>query len=147
MADSKLMRRWLEETPGLELYCFVDSIAGVGLARAAMEGVHNPLRVLVDVGAQGGRTGVCGSAAAYEVATAAQASPGLLLAGVAGYESIRPNRHDAATTADVDAHCQEAVVLFRSLTPLFQTTQHVFSMGGSAFPDRSDPRRINAVLH
>ncbi|WP_411146932.1 alanine racemase [Streptomyces sp. x-80] len=134
--DLAAVRRWLEETPGLELYCFVDSTAGLDLARSAMEGAHNPLRVLVDVGAQGGRTGVRESAAAYELGTAVQASPGILLAGVAGYEGIRPNRRDAATLTDVDAHCRKAVTVFRSLTPLFQTAQPVFSMGGSAFPDR-----------
>ncbi|MGW3496624.1 alanine racemase [Streptomyces sp. NPDC001020] len=134
--DLALLRRWLDETPDLELYCFVDSTVGVGLARAAMEGARNPLRVLIDIGVQGGRTGVRESAAAHGLATACQTSPGLLLAGVAGYEGVRPNRRDAATVADVDAHCQQAVSLFRSLTPLFQTARPVFSMGGSAFPDR-----------
>ncbi|MEU6011768.1 alanine racemase [Streptomyces sp. NPDC047453] len=134
--DLALMRRWLEETPELELYCFVDSMAGLSLARSAMEGVHSPLRLLVDVGAEGGRTGVREAAAAHELAVAAQESPGILLAGVAGYEGIRPNRRDAATIAEVDAHCRKTVDLFRSLTSLFHTTQPIFSMGGSAFPDR-----------
>lgn len=134
--DLTLVRQWLDETPGLELYCFVDSMAGLDLARSAMEGAPNPLRVLIDVGADGGRTGVREPAAAYELGTAAQASPGLLLAGVAGYEGVRPNLRDSATLADVDAHCQEAIAVFRSLTPLFQTPQPIFSMGGSAFPDR-----------
>ncbi|MFF4763779.1 alanine racemase [Streptomyces sp. NPDC001292] len=134
--DLALMRRWLEETPELELYCFVDSMAGLSLARSAMEGVHSPLRVLVDVGAEGGRTGVREAATAQELAMAAQESQGILLAGVAGYEGFRPNRRDATTIAEVDAHCRKAVDLFRSLTPLFQTAQPILSMGGSAFPDR-----------
>ncbi|MEE1806282.1 alanine racemase [Streptomyces sp. BE133] len=134
--DLALLRRWLDATPGLELYCFMDSTAGVGLARAVMDGARNPLHVLVDVGAQGGRAGVRESAEAHDLARACQASPGLLLAGVAGYEGIRPNRRDAVTIADVDAHCRKAASLFHALAPLFQTARPVFSMGGSAFPDR-----------
>ncbi|MFJ5370422.1 amino acid aldolase, partial [Bosea sp. CER48] len=45
--------------PGFELYCLADSIAGVTLlAQAAAEqGGGNPLRVLVEIGFMGGRTG------------------------------------------------------------------------------------------
>ncbi|MEU9111670.1 alanine racemase [Streptomyces sp. NPDC048483] len=134
--DLALVRRWMDETPGLELYCFVDSMTGLSLAGLAMDGARNPLRVLIDIGANQGRTGVRQPPAAHELATAAQASPGILLAGVAGYEGIRPNRRDPSTLTDVDAHCREAITVFRSLTPLFQTAQPLFSMGGSAFPDR-----------
>jgi D-serine deaminase-like pyridoxal phosphate-dependent protein len=134
--DLALLRQRLDAMPELELFCFVDSVAGLDLARSAMDGGRNPLRVLIDVGAEEGRTGVREAAAAYELGKAARASSGLLLAGVGGYEGIRPNRRDAATIADVDDHCRRAVEVFRGLRPLFQTDQHVFSMGGSAFPDR-----------
>lgn len=134
--DLALLRRLLDETPEAELYCFVDSPAGVDLARSAMEGGHAPLRVLIDIGARGGRTGVREPDAAGELAEAVQASPGLLLAGVAGYEGVRPNRRDADTLAAVDGHCRRTVAVFRDLMPLFETERPVFSMGGSAFPDR-----------
>lgn len=135
--DLSLVRQWLDETPGRELYCFMDSPQGLDLARSAMEGARNPLRVLIEVGAPGGRAGIREPADAYHLGkAAAQASAGLLLAGVAGYEGIRPNRRDAATIAEVDAHCQAAVQAFRALAPLLQTVRPVFSMGGSAFPDR-----------
>lgn len=55
---------------------------------------------------------------------------------VAGYEGVRPLRRDAATLADVDEHCRKTIGVFHSLSPLFETAQPVFSMGGSAFPDR-----------
>jgi D-serine deaminase-like pyridoxal phosphate-dependent protein len=135
--DLALVRRWLDATPELELFCFVDSAAGLDLARSAMDGVRNPLRALIDVGARGGRTGVRDAAAAVELGKAvAGAAPGLLLAGAGGYEGIRPNLRDAATIATVDAHCRTAVDVFRGLTPLFQVDRPVFTMGGSAFPDR-----------
>ncbi|MFB7629835.1 alanine racemase [Streptomyces sp. NPDC056149] len=134
--DLALLRRWLDETPDLELYCLVDSSQGVDLARSAMDGTPSPLRVLIDVGADGGRTGIREPAAAGDLAKAVRASAGLLLAGVAGYEGVRPNRRDAATLTEVDVHCRKAITVFRTLAPLFQITRPVFSMGGSAFPDR-----------
>lgn len=80
-ADLALIRRWLDETPGLELYCFVDSMSGIELARSAMDGAPNSLRVLIDIGAEGCRTGVREPSIAGEMAKVVQASPGLLLAG------------------------------------------------------------------
>ncbi|MFF2507511.1 alanine racemase [Streptomyces sp. NPDC058067] len=134
--DLTRIRRMLDETPAPELYALIDSAAGLDLARQVMAGASNPLRVLIDIGAPGGRTGVRQPAEARELAEAAHAAPGILLAGVAGYEGVRPNDRSSATLADVDAHCRATVGLFRTLAPLFQTAQPLFSMGGSAFPDR-----------
>ncbi|MGW7366449.1 amino acid deaminase [Streptomyces sp. NPDC054841] len=154
--DLALVRHWLDSIPaaaadadpdpdpdlgpgpGLEVFCFVDSAEGLDLARSAMHGARNPLRVLVDVGTPGGRTGVRDADAALALGKAVAEIPsGLLLAGVAGYEGVRPNRRDAATVADIDAHCRQAAEVFRGLAPLVRTGQPVFSMGGSAFPDRA----------
>ncbi|MFE7235843.1 alanine racemase [Streptomyces sp. NPDC002405] len=135
-ADLALIRRWLNEMPELEIYCFADSLTGVDLARAAMEGAPNPLRVLIDIGTDGGRTGVREPAQAVELAAAVKAAPGLRLAGVAGYEGVRPNRRDAETLTQVDEHCRQAIAVYRRLLPLYEITQPVFTMGGSAFPDR-----------
>ena len=45
--------------PGFELYCLADSVAGVGLLAEAAKGHAgaNPLRVFVEIGFMGGRTG------------------------------------------------------------------------------------------
>ncbi|AJC53604.1 alanine racemase [Streptomyces sp. 769] len=136
-ADLALLRQCLDTTPGLELYCLVDSAAGLQHARAALNGADNPLRILVDVGVPGGRTGVRSAVEAHELGAAvATAGDGVLLAGVAGYEGVRPNLRDAATLAAVDAHCRTTADAFASLATLYQTPRQVFSMGGSAFPDR-----------
>jgi D-serine deaminase-like pyridoxal phosphate-dependent protein len=134
--DLALMRRWLDETPGLELYVFVDSMAGLGLAGAVMAGAAQPLRVLIDVGVEEGRTGIRQPAAAQEIGSQARTLHGMLLAGVTGYEGIGPNRRDPSTLADIDAHCCKTIEVFRALAPLFQVELPVLSMGGSAFPDR-----------
>ncbi|MFF8918914.1 alanine racemase [Streptomyces sp. NPDC015032] len=145
--DLSLLRRWLDETPELELYCYVDSLAGIGLAQPLTAGARTPLRVLIDVGTDAGRTGVKGPAEAADLARAVRAAPGLLLAGVAGYEGVRPNRRDTTTLAAVDEHCHRTITVFRSLTALFETTQPVFSMGGSAFPDRVVHALAKAARH
>lgn len=138
-SDLATLRRYLDTTPGLELYCLVDSHAGLDLARAAMRGAGNPLRVLIDVGTPEGRTGVREPAAAHALgeAVADPATPGLLLAGVSGYEGVRPNSRDAGNLADVDAHCRRTAEVLHGLTPLIRGGRPVLSMGGSAFPDRA----------
>ncbi|UQI45115.1 alanine racemase [Streptomyces sp. HU2014] len=134
------LRQWLDTVPGLELYGLVDSRAGLDLAREALRGAAEPLRILIDVGTPEGRTGVRDPAEAHALGEAVAdpgASPGLLLAGVAGYEGVRPNRRDADTLADVDAHCRRTAGVLHGLAPLIRTGRPVLSMGGSAFPDRA----------
>ncbi|MFD0629806.1 hypothetical protein ACFQ2K_51695 [Streptomyces sanglieri] len=88
-----------------------------------------------------------GPAEAADLARAVRTAPGLLLAGVAGFEGVRPNRRDTTTLSAVDEHCHRTITVFRNLTALFETTQPVFSMGGSAFPDRVVHALANAVRH
>lgn len=74
----------LAEDPAFEFLCFVDSVAGVeALSRHAGA---RPFRVLAELGHEGGRCGSRTLAELLEVASAAQAAPGVELAGVAGYE-------------------------------------------------------------
>lgn len=58
---------------------------------------RQPLDVLVELGAPGGRTGARSPAAALETARAVAAAPGLRLAGVGGYEGALA--HDASPGA------------------------------------------------
>jgi D-serine deaminase-like pyridoxal phosphate-dependent protein len=134
--DLEELRAWLDADPSLELYLLVDSVAGLSLAGTVMQGTANRLRVLVDVGTPGGRTGVRTVSVAVDLARECANTPGIALAGVAGYEGVRPNRRDADIVAQVDEHCREAVAAFRAVSPWIRTERPVFSMGGSAFPDR-----------
>ncbi|WP_067967968.1 alanine racemase [Nocardiopsis trehalosi] len=78
----------LDADPAFDALFYVDSAAGVRAAADAMaaRAWRRPLRVLVEIGFSGGRTGCRDVATALEVARAAAAAPGLEVAGTAGYE-------------------------------------------------------------
>ncbi|GIJ45350.1 amino acid deaminase [Virgisporangium aliadipatigenens] len=90
--------RWFAEEVGrgFEFLCYVDSAEGVAAASAAARGGTRPLRVLVELGHAGGRTGCRTVAELAAVARAAAAAPGVELAGVAGYEGGLSTVEDAA---------------------------------------------------
>jgi D-serine deaminase-like pyridoxal phosphate-dependent protein len=80
--------RWLaaESTRGWEVYFQVDSIAGVQAAASALDGTKGVLRVFVELGHPGGRTG-CRTLNDLEiVARSAAGVERLELVGVTGYE-------------------------------------------------------------
>ncbi|SNS51846.1 alanine racemase [Actinacidiphila glaucinigra] len=84
--------RWLSREvagdPEFGFVCYVDSVRGVELMDAALTAVVD---VVVELGAEGGRTGVRGSAEAARVADAVAAARHLRLVGVAGYEAAAPD--------------------------------------------------------
>ena len=81
--------RWLARR-GIDLLCYVDSLEGV---RVLGQALHDggKVRVLVEVGYAGGRTGCRSVEAAEQVARAAAAVPGVQVAGVAGFEGMLPD--------------------------------------------------------
>jgi D-serine dehydratase len=81
----------LQQDPTFEVLCLVDSVLGAtDLAAAVRErGMSRPLRVLVEIGARGGRTGVRGPADALDlVHTVRGLAPWLEFAGLETYEGI-----------------------------------------------------------
>lgn len=99
--------RWLAAAlaadPGFEFVCYVDSLEGVARMSEGLDdvGATRPVQVLVEVGAEGGRTGCRSVAAAEEVARAAAASPMLRLIGVSGYEGTIGHDTTPATIARI----------------------------------------------
>jgi D-serine deaminase-like pyridoxal phosphate-dependent protein len=92
-----------ERAAGCDVYCLVDSVAGVrqldeGLAA---DTASAPLGVLVELG--GGRAGCRSDAEAYAVVAAVEAAPRLVLAGVEGYEGTFGSDRQPATIAAADA--------------------------------------------
>lgn len=120
---------------GFDLYVLADSPAVVqGLAEgAARAGLDRPLKVLLEVGTPGGRTGARTEAAALEVARAvAAASPGLALAGVEAFEGLLPE------AAAVDDFLDRLLATARACGAegLWGTEEVLLTAGGTAFFDR-----------
>lgn len=131
------IRTWLGEDPGREIRCFVDSVAGIDAATQVFRGgATTGLEVLLDVGTPGGRTGVRSLQEAVHLAGLVRDAPGLRLVGVAGYEGVVPNSRADETIAAVDRHCRLVRDVYLEAAPFFETPEPVYSMGGSAFPDR-----------
>jgi D-serine deaminase-like pyridoxal phosphate-dependent protein len=117
---------WLARQ-GRDLLCFVDSLAGVdALATGVTDG--GKLRVLVEIGYAGGRTGCRTVAAAEEVARAAAAVPGVEVAGVAGFEGLLPG------PAEVEAFLATMAQAAARIAPLCPYPV-ILSAGGSAWFD------------
>jgi D-serine deaminase-like pyridoxal phosphate-dependent protein len=131
--------RWvLEELaadPDFDFLCYVDSIAGVAaLAEAlgARPALDRPLRVLVEIGYDGGRTGARELATALAVAAAANGVDGLSVAGVAGYEGGLP---DLAAVRGFLSRLREAAVALAEAGLLGDEGPALLSVGGSAWFD------------
>ena len=131
------LRSWLEEDPGREIRCFVDSAAGIAAAAQVFDaGAAAALEVLLDVGTPGGRTGIRSLEEAVRIAELVHAAPGLRLVGVAGYEGVVPNSRAEETIAAVNRHCRLVRDIYLEAARFYETAAPVYSMGGSAFPDR-----------
>ncbi|WP_236796871.1 amino acid deaminase [Amycolatopsis sp. GM8] len=133
--------RWvaaeLERDPEFEFSAWADSVRSVELMTEALPATGRQVDVLVELGADGGRTGARDEATALAVAEAVRASPALRLVGVAGYEG--------ALAHDSSEHSREIVAGYlrrmRTLTITlaqrgFLSGQIIVTAGGSAFFDQ-----------
>ncbi|MBM7091879.1 amino acid deaminase [Streptomyces sp. S12] len=88
--------RWIaaeqDADPEFRFLCYVDSVRGVELMDAALDGAARPVDVVVELAAgEGARTGVRTEAECAAVADAVAGARALRLAGVAGYEGEVPD--------------------------------------------------------
>jgi D-serine deaminase-like pyridoxal phosphate-dependent protein len=133
---------WLASvSASVDVLCLIDSVEGAQALDVALRsaGCEHPVRVLVEVGADGGRAGVRTYATALEVCRAAQAATTLRLAGVEGYEGAVGSRRTAEDLAAVDAYLEEIRSITERLADLgcFPEDEPVLvSAGGSKFFDR-----------
>ena len=86
------LRRLLESTDGLEVYCYADSDRGATLLTEAFATASRAPEVLVEVGLADARTGVRDFAAAESVARIVAASPTLRVAGTSCFEGSLGSR-------------------------------------------------------
>lgn len=130
----------LKRDPAFEFYCLVDHLDNVRqLARVARDrGLDRPLRLLVEIGYAGGRTGCRtvaeGLAVAREVAAHGDV---LALAGVEGFEGIIREPTEEATVLKVEGFVDQIVALGQACADedLFADGLVLFTAGGSAFYD------------
>jgi len=133
--------RWLAAElaadPGFEFLCWVDSVHGVELMTEALAGSERPVDVLVELGADGGRTGVRDTDTALAIAEAVQASPVLRLRGTGGYEGALSHHTDEAALTLISSYVdglRELAISFADKGLL--EGQIIVTAGGSAYFDQ-----------
>lgn len=131
----------LERYPELELWCLVDSLEGARMLADAVQTRGNgarPLRVLIEVGAPGARTGVRGLEAALQLARQVAAlRPALALSGVEAYEGVFGDHQPDARTAMARRMVEEVSELARAAASegLFAGGPVLVTAGGTEFFD------------
>lgn len=126
----------LDADPDFDVTVWVDSLAGVAQMTAALEaaGAQRPLPVCVELGADGGRTGIRDQQLAREVAAAVRQSPRLALRGVAGYEGAVPGDGEQKDVG-IRQFLTRMADLFAELAPVVETPEPLLTAGGSAYFD------------
>ena len=130
----------LRRDPGFDFHCLADSVANVEALAAASRaaGLERPIKLLLEGGYVGGRTGVRTLADGLAVARAvAAAGPSLLLVGVEGFEGIIAGSDDVDTETKVAGFVDFLVSLAAAAAAenLFAPGPLLLSAGGSAFYD------------
>jgi D-serine dehydratase len=127
---------WIGREASTDLACWVDSVEGVELlADGLAETNAAPLRVLVEVGHRGGRTGARSPEAAIAVADAVARRRELTLAGVAGYEGTIGHERTTDVLADVDGFLGVLAEVSDRIAGIVDGPP-ILSAGGSLFFDR-----------
>ena len=120
-----------------EIYFWVDSRAGIDAAEAARAraGAGAALRVLVEVGHRGGRTGCRSLDLALDIARAVSGSPALELHGVACFEGLVAPAEAGTVVPGLLSLAEAAVAGIRE-EGLAASERLIVTAGGSAYFDR-----------
>jgi D-serine dehydratase len=122
--------------PGLELYCILDSVEGVQHLAGHWKdaAATRPIRVLLEGGREGWRTGVRSLAEGREVLRAIRREPGVLeFCGFEGYEGIARLEEGALVKEYLLGLIRDVDVLARDLPP--PESPYIFTVGGTSFLD------------
>lgn len=138
-ADIEALATLLRDDAGFELWVLVDSLAGMRRLGDVMQRIApgRELPVLIELGAEDGRSGVRGLPSARELARAVAQAPHLRLAGVEGYEGLWVTHHSEEDLRRVHAFLAELLQLARECDAdgLFGGEDILVSAGGSAYFD------------
>lgn len=124
-------------TAGVDLYCWVDSEAAVTRLDRVLDdyGLTRSLKVLVDVGGPGGRTGTRTVEQSEQVAAACLRAKHLSLAGLCGYEGALVEQRSNEALALVRRYVLGILDLHALLRARYEVSRPVVSIGGSVFFD------------
>jgi D-serine dehydratase len=129
----------MKRDPELEIFCLIDSTAGVALLHGALQaaGAPRPVCALLEVGPRDGRAGVRELAQAREVAQAAGEAASIELVGIECFEGLAmdPTRVPEIV-AEVDVQLDAVHAIAEELRGEGLIGQGLISAGGSAFFDR-----------
>jgi D-serine dehydratase len=134
---------WLADAvdPSFEVACWVDSVDGVRALDEGLGADGGRLRVLVELGHAGGRTGARSVEEAIGVAAAADAATSLTLVGVAGYEGTIGQDRRPEVITDVDGFFDRMRELMaRMIEAGMLRGEAIVSAGGSLYFDRAVER-------
>ncbi|HXX94678.1 MAG TPA: amino acid deaminase, partial [Planctomycetota bacterium] len=126
----------VQADPALEITCVADSVEGVEhLAGHWKEaGAARPLRVLLEGGREGWRTGVRSLAEGRDVLGALRRKAGILeFAGFEGYEGIARLEEGALVQEYLQGLIRDVDLLARELPA--PPTPYIFTVGGTSFLD------------
>jgi D-serine deaminase-like pyridoxal phosphate-dependent protein len=126
--------------PAFEVLCYVDSVAGVEMMDRGLSaaGASRPLPVLVELGVEGGRTGVRTVEEGLRVAAAAAAAENLTVVGVSGFEGIIGEKDGISAESRVRAFLADLHLLASGIEAaggFGDTPEVLISAGGSAYFD------------
>lgn len=119
--------------PQLDFACWVDSAASIAVL-AATEG-ERPVDVLVEVGAEGGRTGARSTEEALAVAELVAREPRLRLRGVSGYEGSYGSDRRPESVAAVRRYLDGLVQTAERVLAAHEVAEPIVSAGGSTWFD------------
>ena len=132
--------RELQRDPDFDFYCLVDSVENVAILAGVANrlSIGRPLKVLLEGGYPGGRTGCRELSQAMAVARAVSAAgPGLALAGIEGFEGLIREATPDQSVQKVDAFLDYLVDIACACQreSLYGTETVVISAGGSIYYD------------
>ena len=127
--------------PGTEVYCFVDSVAGVKAYRAAIDNTGAQpvgLRFLLDIGVADGRTGCRSRAEAEAVAREIEQSSTGVVGGIGAYEGPAGEGRSPEKLRSVGAYVDSVTGIFHEFHAkgvFSRDAPPVLSIGGSGVFD------------
>ncbi len=139
IADIESLAALLREDADFQAWVLVDSSAGLQRLNHVMQQIapQRRLPVLVELGADGGRSGVRGLDSALQLAREVHAASHLSLAGIEGYEGLWVSADRDADLQRVQSLLTQMVALTRRCDAegLFDGDEILISAGGSAYFD------------